>query len=242
MSEPSSEESTRELLRKMLREMMPEALPRLSDARNGSTSSDHWDNGQGAPDQVPLVPAPPVAAVLRPSTWSGPPVPGEIVGSGMAGSPTTELMRSGDAPRTPAPAGGSSAPQTPPSGPSARLVTAAAAPLGGRVETVRIDSDDDLQAFVRSMVTRLESPRDRLAIKAGRLHFQLQRSAAPAGSPGVHATPVMRLAKGAVTERHVREAHASGARLLLARAAVLTPLARDTARALSVQIEKESRC
>jgi acyl-CoA reductase-like NAD-dependent aldehyde dehydrogenase len=36
------------------------------------------------PDAVPLVPTPPVAAVLRPSTWSAPALPGEVVGDGDA--------------------------------------------------------------------------------------------------------------------------------------------------------------
>jgi hypothetical protein len=52
----------------------------------------------------------------------------------------------------------------------------------------------------------------------------------------------MRIEKGAVTERVVREAKAAGARLVLAPGAVLTPLARDKAKALGVQIEKERRC
>ena len=49
----------------------------------------------------------------------------------------------------------------------------------------------------------------------------------------------MRVDKGAVTERIVREAAAAGARLVLARRAVLTPLARDQARTLRVAIERE---
>ena len=51
-----------------------------------------------------------------------------------------------------------------------------------------------------------------------------------------------RVEKGAVTERTVREAADAGARLVLAPAAVLTPLARDRARALKVPIERERRC
>lgn len=109
---------------------------------------------------------------------------------------------------------------------------------------MRIDSDEDLQAFVRSLVTRLESPRDRLAVKAGRLRFQLQRPAgsvgAPAGDAG--AAQLVRVEKGAVTERHVRDAAAHGSHLMLARGAVLTPLARDSARSLGVQIEREGKC
>jgi hypothetical protein len=44
---------------------------------------------------------------------------------------------------------------------------------------------------------------------------------------------------GAVTEALVREAARAGERLVLGRAAVLTPLARDRARASGVEIVKE---
>ena len=49
----------------MLRELLAEALA-------GS-------NGEGV---VPQVPAPPVAAVLRPSTWTAPPAGAEVIGGG----------------------------------------------------------------------------------------------------------------------------------------------------------------
>ena len=52
----------------------------------------------------------------------------------------------------------------------------------------------------------------------------------------------MRIEKGAVTERIVREAAEAGARLVLSPRAVITPMARDRARSLGVQIEKERRC
>ena len=51
--------------RQILRELLAEALA----GRNG--------NGV-----VPQVPAPPVAAVLRPSTWTGPPAGAEVIGGG----------------------------------------------------------------------------------------------------------------------------------------------------------------
>jgi hypothetical protein len=60
--------------------------------------------------------------------------------------------------------------------------------------------------------------------------------------PDAGGEPAIRVGKGAVTERTVRNAAADGARLVLARGAVLTPLARDQARALGVEIEKEARC
>ena len=75
-------------------------------------------------------------------------------------------------------------------------------------------------------------------------------TATPAGhrpaipNPGGHApaTPSAadhRIEKGAVTERAVQAAASAGARLVLGPRAVMTPLARDRARALGVPIEKE---
>ena len=124
-------------------------------------------------------------------------------------------------------------------------VPAPPAHTDGTVETVRIVSDEDLQTFVRALAGRLENPRDRLAIKTGRLRFALQRAATAgtsAETPGTGAQEVVRVQKGAVTERHVQDAASRGARLVLARGAVLTPLARDSARSLGVQIEKEGKC
>lgn len=204
-------------------------------------------NGHGTPrserepDVIPMVPAPPVAAVLRPSTWNGPAVPGEVIGSGSPGVPAAPAAPGGaiaKAQAAPAPRPAHAARAAPGAPPTPARRT----PPGASVETVTLDSDEDLQAFVRSLVTRLESPRDRLAIKAGRLQFRLQRSAAPAGAAPANAVPAVHVPRGAVTERQVRQAHSEGTRLVLARSAVLTPLARETARTLGVQIERETQC
>jgi hypothetical protein len=145
-------------------------------------------NGNGAP--VPQVPAPPVAAVLRPSTWTAPPAGGEVIGGGAAQA------------ASPSPAAGA--------------------------EHVTLASDADLDRFVRGLLAR--PPEELEAIRAGRLRFTLQ-AGAPAG--------VVRVERGAVTERKVDEAAKAGARLVLGPAAVLTPLARDKARAKGIKIERE---
>jgi hypothetical protein len=262
---PNPGDAMRDAVRNALREMLPDVVGAHATTNGHTTTNGHPPtNGQASaddhgptgnhahsrsahpsgnePEVVPLVPAPPVAAVLRPSTWNGPAVPGEVIGDGSPGLP-------------PAPAA-PPAPTVPPA-PARQTALARAArpiveatatrparpiPAGATVETVTIDSDEDLQAFVRSLVTRLESPRDRLAIKAGRLRFRLQRSAVPGGGAALDALPAVRVPRGAVTERQVRAAHAEGSRLVLARAAVLTPLARETARTLGVQIERETQC
>ena len=159
--------SEREAAREMLRELLQEALA--------------GGNGQQA---VPQVPAPPVAAVLRPSTWTAPPAGGEVIG--------------GDAPTS--------------------------------AEPVRLDSDEDLDRFVRTLLAR--PPQELEAIRAGRLRFTLGRAARAGGA--------VRVERGAVTERKIEEAAKAGARLVLGPGAVLTPLARDKARAKGIEIERES--
>jgi hypothetical protein len=68
-------------------------------------------------------------------------------------------------------------------------------------------------------------------------------------APAVPATPAaavppadatLRIERGAVTERAVVAASKNGGRILLGRRAVVTPLARDKARALGVALEKEA--
>jgi hypothetical protein len=106
-------------------------------------------------------------------------------------------------------------------------------------EPVTLENDADLERFVASLLRRFENPRERRALRAGQVRFTLRR--APGAPAPAAAGPAMRIDKGAVTERIVREAAASGSRLVLARRAVLTPLARDQARALRVVIEREDR-
>jgi hypothetical protein len=188
-------------LRRLAREVLAELVPGLAAA-------------------VPQVPAPPVAAVLRPSTWAAPPVLGEVVGDGPPSSVT------------PAPAIASPGPDRP-----------APAPLPGehRTEVVAMHGDEDLDRFVRALIRRLENPRDRLAIRTGRLRFVLDREG-PSSTVAAAPAPEIRVERGAVTERVVRRAAGERARLVLAPAAVLTPLARELAASLHVEIEKEPRC
>jgi hypothetical protein len=92
------------------------------------------------------------------------------------------------------------------------------------VVAVTISSDADLDRFVRSVLEHAD------AIRQGRLRFTLGGGA---------STGAMRVAHGAVTERTIRKAADAGGRLVLGPGAVLTPLAREKARALGVDIERE---
>lgn len=136
---------------------------------------------------------------------------------------------------TPAPAPAPPVTPVPPTGVAgAEHVTAP--PLRERVEAVRIGDDADLDRFARQLLALFENPKNRQDLRAGRLRFRLEggtTSAVP------ESRPVQRVDTGAVTERQVKAAAEAGRRLVLGRRAVLTPLARERARALGVPIEKE---
>ena len=112
---------------------------------------------------------------------------------------------------------------------------AAPEPAASPREAVRIASDDDLQSFARRIAVAGDD--ERAAIASGATTFVLV-----GGLPGVSppaGDSVVRIDTGAVTERHVRAAASAGSSIHLGRKAVLTPLARDRARADGVEITKE---
>jgi len=102
-------------------------------------------------------------------------------------------------------------------------------------EPVRLETDEDLDRFVLALVARCEDPAQREAIRSGRVRFTLGGAAPATGA----APGTVRVERGAVTERKVVEAARAGARLVLGPRAVLTPLAREKARAMGIEIERE---
>lgn len=120
---------------------------------------------------------------------------------------------------------------TPVSAPAARP----APPGRSRVEDVRMSCDGDLNAFARHLLELFENPKNRQDLRTGRHRFRF----APGQGSGTRATRARRVERGAVTERQIIAAAEAGESLLLARPAVLTPLAREKARALGVHVEKE---
>jgi hypothetical protein len=158
--------------------------------------------------------------------------------TGAAGPPPPQPAPASSPPPQPAPA--SSPPPQPVLASSAPAQDGAAYTVRdgvAEVETVSVRTDRELAAFVTRLLRLVENPRRRDDLRTGRLRFRL----APGGAAGVSgsARPVHRIDKGAVTEATVRDAARAGARLVLGRRAVLTPLARDRARAAGVEIEKE---
>jgi hypothetical protein len=137
---------------------------------------------------------------------------------------------------------------------------------GGAVRAVRLTTEEELHAFVVEVLRLAGDPQRRIDLLAGRIRFipaqpaagredepaaavpaalrqgrppGSARPAEPAAVAGQDGRAVRRVEKGAVTERAVIAAARAGARLVLGPRAVLTPLARDKARALGVPVEKE---
>jgi hypothetical protein len=115
-------------------------------------------------------------------------------------------------------------------------------------ETVNLSTDEDLAQFVKRLLDL--DPDEREELRSGRKRFRLaaprapQAPQAPAGAVNGaeragESSPVRRIERGAVTEAVINQAARAGQRLVLGRGAVLTPLARDRARAAGVPIEKE---
>ena len=104
-------------------------------------------------------------------------------------------------------------------------------PSGNGLPGTGLPGPDELRALVREVL------RDELrALVREALRDALPAAAAGSGNG---TGTVQRVEKGAVTERMVAAAARDGAALVLGPRAVLTPLARDKARALGVPVQKE---
>jgi hypothetical protein len=108
------------------------------------------------------------------------------------------------------------------------------------VRQVRVRDDRDLAAVVTQVLDLADDP-DRLAdLRSGRLRFALMTD--PGDSADDHPASVsaspLEVERGAVTERLVHRAAREQRSLRIGPRAVVTPLARDRARALGVSIER----
>ena len=126
--------------------------------------------------------------------------------------------------------------------PAGNVAPAAAPAAGSAVEHVRLKDDRDLDAFVRSLARRLEQPAERAAIAAGRIRVTKSGHGSTAAPATASTGGVERIERGAVTERIIERAAQNGGVLVLGPKAVLTPMGKDRARALGVQIQREAAC
>jgi len=104
-------------------------------------------------------------------------------------------------------------------------------------ETVNLSTDEDLATFVKRLLDL--DPDEREEFRSGRKRFRLAAGPVYGAERAGESSPVRRIERGAVTEAVIKAAARAGERLVLGRGAVLTPLARDRARASGVPIEKE---
>jgi hypothetical protein len=198
-------------LRALVREVLRDVLPTLAGTAGNGTASPR----AAAPSAAPHSPAP-ASTLPSPAPASTPPSPAP------ASTPPSSV------PATTPP---SSVPATSPA-PPAPSVTAE--DDYASVRAVRLTTDEELHAFVLQVLRLADNPKRRRDLLARRLRFTLA-GAGPAPGPAV----THRVDKGAVTERAVIAAASAGAGLVLGPRAVMTPLARDKARALGVRVEKE---
>ncbi len=106
---------------------------------------------------------------------------------------------------------------------------------------VSVRDDEDLARLVAEVVRLADDPHDGPRLRSGELRFRLAPPSSGTGPPAAGTASERRVEKGPVTERHVRDAEAAGVRrLVLGRAAVLTPMARDRARGVGVEIVREN--
>nr|ACJ12447.1 hypothetical protein [Rhodococcus sp. T104]ACJ12453.1 hypothetical protein [Rhodococcus sp. T104] len=112
-----------------------------------------------------------------------------------------------------------------------------------RPQRVVITDDEQLNDFVRRVVTTLDDPVTGPLLRSGQLRFQLDTSgngatAASSPTPAAEgrASGGIEIDKGVLTERIVARAITERARLVLGRTVVITPLAREQIRKSSVEV------
>ncbi len=108
------------------------------------------------------------------------------------------------------------------------------------VEPVQIATDADLSAFVARLIARLDDPATGAALRAGRHGFTLAKPAAAPSAPTLPAPAngASVVLTGTITEARIARLDA-GTRITLGPGAVMTPLARDKARARGLVIERK---
>jgi hypothetical protein len=118
----------------------------------------------------------------------------------------------------------------------ARLRSALIDPRRPNVE-VRIDNAGDLTAFSRDL---LQAPEDvRIGILSGNIGLCLARGTGTGTAAPAQQTNPHRIAKGVVTEVMVSEIGKTSSRLVIGKGVVVTPLARDRAREVKLEIVRD---
>ncbi len=106
---------------------------------------------------------------------------------------------------------------------------------GDEVRRVQVRDDHDLADLVTQVLNLAEDPDRAADLRAGRIRFRLADDAGTGAPSGPAPIDVER---GAVTERLIQRAAREQRPLRIGPRAVVTPLARDRARALGVDIHR----
>jgi hypothetical protein len=135
--------------------------------------------------------------------------------------------------------------------PTIRAVPAAAGGLvqrlraalaGNKRVDVTIAHDGDLNSFARDLVAAAEQPDLREAVKTGALTFALARAGNAVQATTAYATTTQaahRVDKGLLTETMVTEIGRGANRIVTGKGVVVTPLGRDRARELKIEIVRD---
>ena len=108
-------------------------------------------------------------------------------------------------------------------------------PAGDDVRRVRVRDDRDLADLVTQVLNLAEDPARAADLRAGRTRFALATDRPPEAATAPGPIDVER---GAVTERLIQRAAREQRPLRIGPRAVVTPLARERARALGVTIDR----
>jgi hypothetical protein len=111
------------------------------------------------------------------------------------------------------------------------------AALGGSKHVeVSIGNDGDLNAFARELIAATAYEDVRAAVQSGGVHFALVKNSAAQGKPALAAP---RIDKGLFTETMVTEIGRNASQIVIGKGVVVTPLGRDRARELKIEIVRE---
>jgi hypothetical protein len=108
------------------------------------------------------------------------------------------------------------------------------------VIAVTLTNDAELRDLVLRVLDLGEDPIRRQAVRTGRIRFRLTGTAEPQPRLGEREGQMLRIDRGALTEKAVAAAARDGQSIVLGRRAVATPLALDKARTLGVSVRKEA--
>jgi hypothetical protein len=106
------------------------------------------------------------------------------------------------------------------------------------VRRVTVRDDRELADLVTQVLRLARDPARAADLESGRIRFTLATGDSPAGVASATTPGAVEVERGAVTERVVQRAAREQRPLLIGPRAVVTPLARDRARALGVTIER----